>query len=288
MSIKNNIFKVSIYSGPVLVFILIAGLMYFLFYNLILQFAEIFKEAEPDKIILKLYKDLKDPVVGTLLITFASVIISTPLGIITGIYLHEYAGAGMRRHGINLFRYLSSLPSIVIGVFGLVLIISLNHLFGTGIRTGMMISALSLAFLVLPYIVHSTVNALSMIPETTRITALSLGAKKYQNIFHVLLPESISGIFGGIVLSIGRAAEDTAVIMLTGAAAFAGIPSKLNDSFEALPFFIYYKSSEYQGKLELTEIFLASLIIIIISIVFILTADKISSKMKKKSKGIKN
>ena len=144
-------------------------------------------------------------------------------------------------------------------------VITLNSLLAGGARTGFAVSAASLALLILPYIVQSTTGALSMVSGEIRITALSLGAKKYQNILFVLLPECVQGILGGIVLSIGRAAEDTAVIMLTGAAAYAGIPSGFNDAFEALPFFIYYKSSEYQGKMETAEIFIASAIIIIIS-----------------------
>ena len=284
---KNRIFKKVILIGPALILSLFTGLLIFLIFNLMSNFIDLMSKMEVSNILIRLIKDLKDPIAGTLMITMFSVIISTPIGVITGVYLHEYSKGFFRKQGINLFRYLSSLPSIVIGVFGLIMIISINHFFGSNIRTGILISAISLSILILPYIVQSTVNALSMIPESTRVTALTLGAKKYQNIIHVLLPESISGILGGIVLSIGRAAEDTAVIMLTGAAAFAGIPSKLNDAFEALPFFIYYKSSECQGSFEMTEIFLSSLIIITISTIFIMTADKISMKLKNRSKGIK-
>jgi phosphate transport system permease protein len=287
MMSRNSIFKILISTGPVLIFSVFSSLVVFLIYNLGENFTDLVAGKEFASVIFGLFKELKDPIAGTLMITVFSVGISTPAGIITGVYLHEYASKKVKKHGIDLFRYLSSLPSIIIGVFGLVMIISLNHFFGSSIRTGIFISAISLSILILPYIVHSTVNALSMIPESTRFTALSLGAKKYQNILFVLLPESISGILGGVVLSIGRAAEDTAVIMLTGAAAFAGIPSKLNDAFEALPFFIYYKSSEYQGSLEMTEIFLSSIIIILISTIFITTAGKISGKIKKGNRGIK-
>lgn len=285
---KKFLFGLFIRTGPVLIVTVLAGLAVFIIWNLFVKIALVAENAGAAEIMMKFWKDLKDPVAGTVLITLASVAIAAPAGIITGIYLHEYAGKRISRFGTDLFRYLSSVPSIIIGVFGLIMIISLNSLLDSGARTGFAVSALSLALLVLPYIVQSTAGALSMVPEDTRLTALSLGAKKYQNILFVLLPECVQGILGGVVLSIGRAAEDTAVIMLTGAAAYAGIPSGLNDAFEALPFFIYYKSSEYQGRMETAEIFIASAIIIIISTVFILAAEKMSAIMRLKMKGEKH
>lgn len=284
---RRVIFKIVMASGPLIITVLLAALAYFILSNIYFKTVEAAQGKEMFKVLLSVWKDIKNPISGTLIVTAGSIIIAAPLGIMTGVYLHEYSSPKISVFGINLFRYLSSVPSIVIGVFGLIMILSLNHIFGVGIRTGLLISVLSLSMLVLPYIVQSTFSALSMVPDSLRNTSLSLGAKKYQNIIYVLLPESIHGILAGVVLSIGRAAEDTAVIMLTGAAAFAGIPSAINDSFEALPFFIYYKSSEYQGKIELAEIFIAAALIIIISGLFILLSERISSGMKKKFRGEK-
>lgn len=288
MRVKKTAFGLFLRTGPLLLIAILTGLAVFIIWNLFARTAMAAEDTAAAEIILKFWKDLKDPVAGTVLITLAAVAIAAPSGIITGIYLHEYADRRISRFGTDLFRYLSSVPSIIIGVFGLIMIISLNSLLDGGARTGFAVSAVSLALLVLPYIVQSTAGALSMVPEDIRLTALSLGAKKYQNILFVLLPECVQGILGGIVLSIGRAAEDTAVIMLTGAAAYAGIPSGLNDAFEALPFFIYYKSSEYQGKMETAEIFIASAVIIIISTAFIIAAERLSTLMKSKMKGEKH
>ena len=77
--------------------------------------------------------------------------------------------------------------------------------------------------------------------------------------------ENFYSLSSGIVLSIGRACEDTAVIMLTGAAAYAGIPTSLFNSFEAQPFYIFYHTSEYQDQYELTTVFIAAILILIIS-----------------------
>ncbi len=73
------------------------------------------------------------------------------------------------------------------------------------------------------------------------------GASRLQNIILVLLPNSIADIFSGIILASGRCAEDTAVIMLTGVVATAGIPHTIFGQYEALPFYMYYISSQYTG-----------------------------------------
>jgi phosphate transport system permease protein len=77
-----------------------------------------------------------------------------------------------------------------------------------------------------------------------------------------LLPAATRGIFSGVVLAIGRAAEDTAVILLTGAVANAGLPSSLTGQYEALPFHIYYLAAEHQTSSELTQAFAAALVLL--------------------------
>ena len=228
--------------------------------------------------------DLLPAIVGTISITLFSVLIATPAGILTGIYINEYSKGRKKEIYIFLFKLLSGIPSIVIGLYGFLMILILNSIFAFKLRACFLISGVSLAILILPYIVHSTVIALQSVSPEKRIVAISLGAKKYQNIFRVLIPESLTAISTGIILSIGRAAEDTAVIMLTGVAAVAGMPSGLLSSYEALPFFIYYQSSEYMGEFELTKIFIAAIIIIIISISFISLANYINLKLEKKMK----
>jgi phosphate transport system permease protein len=128
----------------------------------------------------------------------------------------------------------------------------------------LLISALSLAFLVLPYIIKTTQGAIERIPLLTRLTAPGLGATKLQNVMLVLLPLALSDIISGVVLAIGRCAEDTAVIMLTGVVATAGVPKSLFASFEALPFYIYYTASEYTDPAELVKGYGAALILLLI------------------------
>jgi phosphate transport system permease protein len=121
---------------------------------------------------------------------------------------------------------------------------------------------MTLAFLVLPYLIRSTQGALEALPNTIRRTAPALGASRVQNLFLILLPRARDGILNGVILSIGRCAEDTAVIMLTGAVAMAGVPRSVFENYEALPFYIYYISSQYADQQELLNGYAAAIILL--------------------------
>ena len=150
------------------------------------------------------------------------------------------------------------------GLFGFSIAVFLHHRFSDRIYPCLIISALSLAFLVLPYLIRTTQVALEEIPADLRLTAPALGATRWQNIRHVLLPRSLSGILSGVILSIGRCAEDTAVIMLTGVVATAGIPRSLFSGYEALPFYIYTVSAQYADQQELMTGYGAAIILLMV------------------------
>jgi phosphate transport system permease protein len=116
-----------------------------------------------------------------------------------------------------------------------------------------------------------------------RLSTISLGAKKHHSILYVLLPEIKGGILHGTILALARAVEDTAVIMLTGVAAFSGYPTSLLSSFEALPFFIYYKTAEYSNQQELDQVLMAIIILVIINISLIFLADIIFKNKKERN-----
>lgn len=201
---------------------------------------------------------------GTLFLIVLSMGFALPLGFASGIFLAEYAPSRVKWFFSLLFDILAGIPSIVVGLFGFSITIFLHHFFSDQIFPCLLISSLSLSFLVLPYIIRTTQISLESLPLQVRLTAPCLGATKLENIFLVLLPSSMSGIISGIVLAIGRCAEDTAVIMLTGAVATAGIPKSIFSSFEALPFYIYYMASEYSNAPELMKGYGAAVILLII------------------------
>lgn len=217
-----------------------------------------------DALLLKrqVFGGLFPAMTGTFLLVLLSMAIALPLGLSTGIWLSEYAPPGLKGGFSFIMDILAGIPSIVVGLFGFSITIFLHHHYKGRIFPCLLISALSLAFLVLPYIVKTTQGALESLPLNLRLTAPSLGASKLENIIHVLLPSALSDIISGVVLAIGRCAEDTAVIMLTGVVATAGIPKSVFSSFEALPFYIYYISSEYADHSELIKGYGAALILL--------------------------
>jgi len=202
--------------------------------------------------------------VGTLSLVLMSVGWAIPIGIAAGIYLAEYARGRTKMIFNLLFDILAGLPSVIIGLFGFSLTLFLNRHVSGSLRPCLLISSIALAFLVLPYIIRTTQIALESLPVQSRMTARALGASRLQNIFHVLLPQAFPGISSGVILAIGRCAEDTVVIMLTGVVASAGVPWSLLSPYEALPFYIYYISSQYGDQQELARGYGAAIILLII------------------------
>jgi len=212
----------------------------------------------------RVFDGLFPAIIGTLTLVLLAVGIAIPLGTAAGIYMAEYC-RGRKKHLLGLFfDILAGIPSIVIGLFGLSVTIFLHRYFFQQLYPSLLISTLSLAFLVLPYLIRSTQGAMEDIPLDIRLSAPAMGANKSQNIFMVLLPRSLPGIGSGIMLAIGRCAEDTAVTMLTGVVATAGVPRSLLGNYEALPFYIYYISSQYADRQELQRGFGAAIILLFI------------------------
>ena len=236
----------------------------------------VFKDASPLKAVLfqePVFEGLFPAIWGTLMLVFFSVAIAVPAGIGTGIWLSEYSGKRLYSIMTVFLDILSGLPSIVIGLFGFSLILFFHSLFPEkSPGFSILVSSSALAFLILPYLARSTETAVSSIDRTLRMAGPALGASKIENIRLVLIPCAFPSIFSGILLAIARCAEDTAVIMLTGAVASAGIPRSIFERFEALPFYIYYTSSEYTSAEELLRAFDASVILILIcSMLFVIS-----------------
>ncbi len=175
-------------------------------------------------------------IAGTFYLMMGSALISIPVGVITAIYLTEYAKnpriVKVIRLGIN---NLAGIPSVVFGLFGLSLFVIFLD-FGTSILAG----SLTLGVLNLPVIIRSTEEALQVVPGTYREASLSLGATKWQTIYKIVVPNALPGILTGVMLSLGRAAGETAPIMFTAAAYFTpDLPSSVFSEVMALPYHIY-------------------------------------------------
>ena len=246
--------------GSVLGYLLLKGLH-------TIDLALVFGDTDPVAALLlerRVFNGLFPAMVGTVLLVVLSVGFAVPIGVTAGIYLAEYAEGGAKRFFNLLFDVLAGLPSIVIGLVGFSVAVFLNRLLSGRLQPSLLVSSVALAFLVLPYVIRTTQVALENLPAHSRMTALALGANRLQNLFRVLLPQSLPGLLSGIILAIGRCAEDTAVIMLTGVVASAGVPQSLLSNYEALPFYIYYVSSQYADQRELATGYGASILLLLI------------------------
>lgn len=175
-------------------------------------------------------------ILGTIALSYGSMLIALPWGVATAIYLHEYAKPGKVVHLIRLaINNLAGVPSVVFGLFGLSLFVTVLGM-GVSLLAGM----LTLAALVLPLIIGASEEALRSVSPTYREASLGLGATKWQTIYRIVLPAAAPGILTGAILSVGRAAGETAAIMFTAAMFFSPVlPSSLFDSVMALPYHIY-------------------------------------------------
>ena len=180
-------------------------------------------------------------IVGTFCLSIGALIVAVPIGIISAVYLSEYAKEGVFLRILRLgIRNLAGVPSIVFGLFGLALFV-IKFGFGSSLLSG----SLTLGFLILPTIIAATEEALKGIPQDFREASLALGATKVQTIFKVVLPAALSNIVTGILLSVGRVAGETAPIMFTAAAFYKpGLPTSVFDEVMALPYHIYTLATE--------------------------------------------
>lgn len=148
---------------------------------------------------------------NTLYLVFVSLVVSVPLGVCAGIYLSMYAKQGFFTKFLRMcIETLSSLPSIVVGLFGY-----LVFLVFMGMGKSLLAGALSVSILTLPLITTTTEDAIKGLPEGYYQASLGLGATKWQSIFHVLLPACLPRIMTGVILAAGRGFGEAAVLLYT-------------------------------------------------------------------------
>ncbi len=158
--------------------------------------------------------------VGTLLVTAGAVIITVPLGIVTAIYLGEFAPPWQREILKPLIEMLAGIPSIVLGFLGWVVLAPIIQNLGASTGLTAFTGSLILAYMALPTIISISEDALYAVPKEYRDGALAIGATQWQTIWRVVLPAARSGIMMAVMLGIGRAIGETmAVMMVTGNAA---------------------------------------------------------------------
>ena len=158
---------------------------------------------------------ISSSIVGTLLVTAVAVIVATPFGIGTAIYLTEYTREGRVTRIIRFSaESLAGIPSIVYGLFGFIFFVIYLKM-GWSILSG----GLTMAIMILPTIIRTSEEAIRTVPQLYREVGFSLGATKWQAITRAVLPSALPGIVNGVILSIGRCVAETAAVILTAGSA---------------------------------------------------------------------
>lgn len=186
-------------------------------------------------------------IVGTLYVALLTLAIAVPLGVGSAIYLNEFSSQGALNRIIKLsIRNIAGIPSIVFGLFGLGLFVA-----GMGLGSSLLASALTLSLMTFPVIVTTAEEALKAVPQSFRDAALAVGATRWQAIRYQVLPAAIPGMATGAILGLGRAAGETAPIILTGAAYFLPrLPQSVTDQFMALPYHLFILSTQHSKILQ--------------------------------------
>lgn len=203
-------------------------------------------------------------IVNTFLMTLLSLIIATPMGIFSAIYLVEYAKRGSKI--VKAVRItaetLSGIPSIVYGLFGMLFFVVTLH-WGYSILSG----AFTLAIMILPLIMRTTEEALKSVPDSYREGSFGLGAGRLRTVFRIVLPSAVPGILAGVILAIGRIVGETAALIFT-AGTVPEIPESLFDSARTLSVHMYNLSREglYVDQAYATAVVLLLVVIIINSL----------------------
>lgn len=186
-------------------------------------------------------------IIGTFWLVSGAITVALPLGMACAIYLTEYARAGRFLNFLRLaITTLAGVPSIVFGLFGLGLFVSFFG-FGQSILAG----SLTLACLILPTIIVASEESLRAVPNSFRAASMALGATKWYTIRTNVLPYALPGMLTGAILGLGRAAGETAPILLTVAAFFLPrLPSSVFDQVMALPYHLYVTATQLPNPAE--------------------------------------
>ncbi|WP_372795958.1 phosphate ABC transporter permease PstA [Pontiella sp.] len=225
-------------------------------------------------------------VLGTIYLTLGAMIFAIPMGVIAAIYLCEYAKEGRVISFLRIcISTLAGVPSIVFGLFGLAFFLNTIQVSDS---KSVLAGSLTLSLLILPTIIRSSEEAILAVPRSYKEAALGLGAGRWHTVMTVILPAALPGILTGIVISMGRAAGETAPIIFT-AAVSVGAPLKIWETLSqptpALPWNIYNLCTEHEAVDEIRHVqygmvFTLVAIVLLLNLSAILMRARISKKLR--------
>ena len=232
---------------------------------------------------------------GTLALVLLMTLGVVPVGVITAVYLTEYARAdsAMTRIIRGAINNLAGVPSIVFGLFGLGFFVQfvgggLDNLFYGGQlhyrKPALIWAAATMAVMTLPVVIVATEEALKAVPNGLREASLALGATKLETIWKIVLPEALPGVITGAILAIGRGAGEVAPIMFTGAAYYlAHLPGSWTDQFMHLGYHVFVLSTQ-SPDIERTKPILYGSVLVLLIVTFLLNLAGVLVRAKIRSR----
>jgi phosphate transport system permease protein len=224
---------------------------------------------------------------GTLFLAIGAMLFAFPLGVIAAIYFTEYARDGFLTSLLRSANStLAGVPSIVFGLFGLAFFINTLKVSES---KSVLAGSLTLAIMILPTIIRSAEEAILAVPKTYKEASLGLGSTKWNTIVTVILPAALPGILTGGVISLGRAAGETAPIIFTAAVSVGsaiGLADVLSSPTPALSWNIYNLASEHEAAAEIRHV-QYGMVLALMTIVMLLNMSAIvlRARISKKLKG---
>ncbi len=212
-------------------------------------------------------------IVGTLELIAGTALLAVPVGILTGVYLTEYGGKGRVTKAVTAaVDILNGTPSVIFGLFGMVVLVIY-----LGMGYSLVAGCITLALMTMPVIIRTTQEAVAAVPGDLREASRAIGATKMQTTFRVVVPAAISGIVTGAILSLARAAGETAPIMFTAVVIMSKVSDyALTEPVMALPYHLYYLASE--GRADPSMMYATALVLLAIVLTMFLLASVVRSR----------
>ena len=248
------------------------------FFTLLIGFASYviikgFTGATPEMFAFARKGSIGNQLFNTIYLVFISLLFSIPLGVTAGIYLAMYAKKGFLTKFLRIcIETLSSLPSIVVGLFGY-----LVFLVFFGLGKSLLAGALSVSILAIPVITTTTEDAINGLPGHYLQASLGLGATRFQTLYKVILPSAIPGILSGVILSMGRVIGESAALFLTAGTVYK-IPTSIMSSGRTLTVHAFLETKE---KGDIASAAAAGIVLIVMIFILNLLAKFVSKKFNK-------
>ena len=248
------------------------------FFTLLIGFASYviikgFTGATPEMFAFARKGSIGNQLFNTIYLVFISLLFSIPLGVTAGIYLAMYAKKGFLTKFLRIcIETLSSLPSIVVGLFGY-----LVFLVFFGLGKSLLAGALSVSILAIPVITTTTEDAINGLPGHYLQASLGLGATRFQTLYKVIPPSAIPGILSGVILSMGRVIGESAALFLTAGTVYK-IPTSIMSSGRTLTVHAFLETKE---KGDIASAAAAGIVLIVMIFILNLLAKFVSKKFNK-------